>query len=133
MVGNPFYLVYVRKSRTFSCFELELEQKPRTFRTRTSNSNAFDPSLLTKLICTKSTLHQVEVHQVDCTKSLCTKSIFHQVDCTKSTLHQIVILRQGMFYGSGPDQGSASAFNSFGTRKNTLPMDNGLVFYLITL
>ena len=47
MVGNPFYLVYVRKSRTFSCFELELEleQKPRTFRTRTSNSNAFDPTL----------------------------------------------------------------------------------------
>ena len=48
MVGNPFYLVYVRKSRTFSCFELELEleQKPRTFRTRTSNSNAFDPTLI---------------------------------------------------------------------------------------
>ena len=52
MVGNPFYLVYVRKSRTFSCFELELEleQKPRTFRTRTSNSNAFDPTLAGQLI-----------------------------------------------------------------------------------
>ena len=27
-------------------FELELEQKPRTFRTRTSNLNAFDASLV---------------------------------------------------------------------------------------